>query len=31
MINDEADEVINKLFDSRKNKYQNNFEMMNGS
>ena len=31
MINDEADEVIKKLFDSLKNRYQNNLEQMKGS
>ena len=31
MISDEADEVIKKLFDSLKNKYQNNLELMKGS
>ena len=31
MINDEADEVIKELFDSLKNKYQNNLESMKGS
>ena len=31
MINDEADEVIKELFDSLKNRYQNNFESMKGS
>ena len=30
-INAEADEVINKLFDSVKNKYQNNLESVKGS
>ena len=30
-INDKADEVINKLFDSLKNKYQSNLESMKGS
>ena len=30
-INDEADEVIEKLFDSLKNRYQNNLELMKGS
>ena len=29
-INDEADEVIKKLFDSLKNRYQNHFESMKG-
>ena len=28
MINDEADEVIKELFDSLKNRYQNNSESM---
>ena len=28
MINDEAEEVINELFDSPKNRYQNNLESM---
>ena len=31
MINDEADEVIKELFDSVKNRYQNNLESMKGS
>ena len=31
MINDEADEVIKELFDSLKNRYQNNLESMKGS
>ena len=31
MINDEADEVIKYLFDSLKNRYQNNLESMKGS
>ena len=31
MINDEANEVINKLFDSLKIRYQNNLESMKGS
>ena len=31
MSSDEADEVIKKLFDSLKNRYQNNFELMRGS
>ena len=31
MINDEADEVIKKLFDSLKNRYQNNLESMKDS
>ena len=30
MINDEADEVIKELFDSLKNRYQNNLEPMKG-
>ena len=30
-INDEADKVSNKLFDSLKNRYQNNLESMKGS
>ena len=30
MINDEADEVIKQLFDSLKNRYQNNLELMKG-
>ena len=28
MVNDEADEVMNKLFDSITNRYQNNLELM---
>ena len=28
IINDEADEVIKELFDSLKNKYEKNFELM---
>ena len=28
MINDEADEAIKELFDSLKNRYQNNFKLM---
>ena len=31
MINDEAVEVIKELFDSLKNRYQNNFKSMKGS
>ena len=31
MINDEADKVIKELFDSLKNRYQNNLESMEGS
>ena len=31
MINDEADEIIEELFDSLKNRYQNNLESMKGS
>ena len=31
MINDEADEVIKEIFDSFKNRYQNNLESMKGS
>ena len=31
MINDEADEAIEKLFESFKNRYQNNLESMRGS
>ena len=31
MINDEADEVIKKLFNSLKNRYQNNLESIKGS
>ena len=31
MINDESDEVIKELFDSLKNRYQNNLESMKGS
>ena len=31
MIDDEADEVIKKLFDSVKNRYQNSLESMKGS
>ena len=31
MISDEADEVINNLFDSLKNRYQNNLQSMRGS
>ena len=31
MINDEADEVIKELFNSLKNRYQNNFESIKGS
>ena len=30
-INDKADEVIKELFDSLKNRYQNNLESMKGS
>ena len=31
MINDEADKVIKEIFDSLKNRYQNNLESMKGS
>ena len=31
MINDEANEVMKELFDSLKNRYQNNLESMKGS
>ena len=31
MIHDEADEVIKTLFDSLKNRYQNNLKLMNDS
>ena len=31
IINDEADEVIKEIFDSFKNRYQNNLESMEGS
>ena len=31
MINDEADKVIKQLFDSLKNRYQNNLKSMKGS
>ena len=31
MINDEADEIIKELFDSLKNRYQNNLESKKGS
>ena len=31
IINDKADEVIKELFDSLKNRYQNNLESMKGS
>ena len=31
MISDEADQVINELFDSLKNRYQNNLELMRSS
>ena len=31
MMNDEADEVIKELFDSFKNRYQNNLESMKGT
>ena len=31
MINDEADEVINELFNSVKNRYPNNLESVKGS
>ena len=31
LINDEADEVIKELFDSLKNRYQNNLESIQGS
>ena len=30
MISDEADEVINEIFDSLKNRYQNNLELIKG-
>ena len=30
-INDEADEFIKEIFDSLKNRYQNNYESMKGS
>ena len=30
MISDEANEVINKIFDSLKNRYQNNLELIKG-
>ena len=30
-MNDKADEIIEELFDSLKNRYQNNFESMKGS
>ena len=30
-ISDEADEIIEELFDSLKKRYQNNFELMNGT
>ena len=31
MISDEADEVIKKLFDSLKSRYQNNVQLMKGN
>ena len=31
MVSDEADKVIKKLFDSLKNRYQNNLQSMRGS
>ena len=31
MINDEVDEIMKELFDSLKNRYQNNLESMKGS
>ena len=31
IVSDEADKVINKLFDSLKNRYQDNLESMKGS
>ena len=31
MINDETDEVIKELFDSLKNRYQNNLDLIKGS
>ena len=31
MINDQADEVVKELFDSLKNKYQNNLKSMKGT
>ena len=31
MINDKADEIVEKRFDSLKNRYQNNLESMKGS
>ena len=31
MVNNEADEVIEELFDSLKNRYQNNLESIKGS
>ena len=31
MINDEEDEVVTELFNSLKNRYQNNLELMKGS
>ena len=31
MISDEAEEVIKKIFDSLKNRYQNNLQSMRGS
>ena len=31
MISDETDEVIKEIFDSLKNRYQNNLELMKGS
>ena len=31
MMNDKADEIIEKLFDSLKNRYQSNLELVKGS
>ena len=31
MMNDKADEIIEELYDSHKNRYQNNLESMKGS
>ena len=31
MINDEVDEILKELFESLKNRYQNNLELMKGS
>ena len=31
MMNDKADEIVDELFDSLKNRYQNNLESMKGS